>query len=118
MIKRNKQIYSLLLASTLILSTTGCSNSKIQYKFNEVSKKFDYTGSASVEQLYIVEVLTKTNETKLYLAQYVDQKLLRSGFKRYEDYKTGLEVMDTRDEKILNIIPLEQYLIYNTLIMF
>lgn len=69
MTERKKKIASLILASSLLISATGCTRSNIKQNIDE-NKNITYSGDIDYDKLkylYIVEITNVVGERKLYL---------------------------------------------------
>ena len=89
MTERKKQILSLALSATLLLSLTGCKKDSIKREFNEETKQFEYTGiidSEAFKKLYIVEYITSDNWKNVTLVREEQKSIVGLEYRDFDGY--------------------------------
>ena len=115
-----KEILSLLLVSTMLISTSGC-GSKIKSKYDKTNGVSTYTGIVSysdLNKLYIVEIKNIDDKTDYYLTYYKSKDLewdkmidLNSGVKiAYKDLNN--QYVSTYG-KFISTLPIKDLIIDN-----
>lgn len=116
--KSKKEILSLLLASTLVLSTSGC-GSKLKKEYNVTMGATIITGTVSyndLDEYYIVEIKNINNEIDYYLSQHkykawVFDKIIDLDSSKEIGHRLDSESYITEYGEFISVLPIKEFVI-------
>ena len=115
--ENRKRLFSLLTATTILLSTTGCNSIE---KNEDENNNVTYSGKISLDgldRLHIVEIKNLKGENKLYLTEkYRLYSRYSPSYYYFEIFGTDIELTNDSNGyecdygNVLHIIPYEQFI--------